>query len=81
MDPVTLATFLIGYAGQWFKSHPKIPAWAPQAVMLAIGFGCYFLSHPLVHEYAYWRDGILFSFGLPGISSVSASTGLAPKTT
>ena len=80
MDPVSLATLIFGYLGQWAKAHPKTPVWAMQASMLAIGFACYLISHPPVNEYAYWRDGVLFAFGLPGIASTAASIGAAPKT-
>jgi len=74
MDPVTLATLLVGYAGQYAKAHPKFPVWAAQAIMLAVGMGCYILAHPPVGDYVYWRDG------LPGIASTAASIGAAPKT-
>jgi len=80
MDPVTLATLLVGYAGQYAKAHPKFPVWAAQAIMLGAGIGCYVLAHPPVGDYVYWRDGILFAFGLPGIASTAASIGAAPKT-
>jgi len=81
MDPVSFATFLIGYFGQYAKAHPKIPAWTIDIVQWGVGFGCFLLSHPIVADYPYWRDAILFAFSLPGLSSVAGHTGLAPKTT
>ena len=79
-DPVGIAALIFGYVGQYAKAHPKFPVWAAQAIMLGVGMGCYILAHPPVSDYAYWRDGILFAFGLPGIASTAASIKLAPQT-
>ena len=81
MNPADLAALIIGYAAQYCRAHPKIPAWTMDVAVLGIGLGCYILAEPPVGDIAYWRSAISFAFSLPGVGSVCGHMGLAPKTT
>jgi hypothetical protein len=81
MDPSALAALIIGYVAQFARAHPNIPAWSMDVAVLGIGLGCFIIANPPVGDIVYWRDAIAFAFALPGIGSVSAHIGLAPKTT
>lgn len=78
-DATTAAAVILSYLGQWAKAS-KFPTLAVQGTLLGIGFAFYWLSHPLTGADGWLRDGLFWSSGLPGISSMSAALGVAPKT-
>lgn len=79
-DAFSFAAVALSYAGQWMKGQKRIPTIAVQGVLLGIGFAFYWLSHPFSGADGWLRDGLMWSSGLPGIASMSAGVGIAPKT-
>lgn len=79
-DALAFAAGAVSYLGQWMKAQKRIPTLAVQATLLGLGFGFYWLSHPFSGADGWLRDGFMWSCGLPGIASMSAGGGVAPKT-
>lgn len=79
-DAVSFAAVALSYVGQWLKAQKAIPSIIVQGALMGIGFAFYILSHPFTGADGWLRDGFLWSAGLPGIASMSGSTGIAPKT-
>ena len=78
---IQFAPLVVSYAGQWLKAHKAIPTVVAQLLLLAVGVGFYFTAHPYSAENSQWlRDAVMWAFALPGLSSVAASVGVAPKT-
>lgn len=79
-DAMTFAAAAVGAAGQWLKAQKRFPTYVASGILLGVGFAFYVLSHPYNGEHGWLSDGLMWASGLPGIASMSASVGVAPKT-
>lgn len=78
---VAFAPAVMGWAGQWLKSRKGFPTPAAQAILLALGFGFYAAGHHYAATDTQWLyNGVMWSFALPGMSSVLGSFKVAPPT-
>lgn len=70
-----LFTVIFGFLGQSAKSHPSIPNWIPNSIMLALGVGWYAGNHGLpAHGFApivdWLETALLAAASMPGTASI-----------
>lgn len=82
MHGTALFTMIFGFIGQLAKSHPEVPNWIPNTVMLVLGLGWYAGNHglpvPEAHTlqaiFAAWTDWTEAAFfaaaAIPGTASI-----------
>lgn len=81
MDWSVIASLLLGWLGQQAKAFKNIPTPAAQAGMFLIAIGIYaFQYHPTFTDDQWLKNGIAWAMAVLGFSSVTAATGIAPKT-
>lgn len=79
-DATSMAAVLFSWIGQWAKANKSFPTIASEGIMLGLGFGLYWLSHPFSGADGWLRDGLMWSAGLPGLAGITSRLGMAPPT-
>ena len=81
MDFTALSTLALGWVGQHLKAIKSFPTPAAQAIVFGCALALYSVKvHPEFSSADWFTNAVAWALAALGVSSVVASSGLAPKT-